>query len=172
MSLRLALIALLAFTSTASRAAQVHGAQVRGMQRHVGPWTIRVHTDRFSERVSCRLFGRGMEYRRGAVIFRLPGRFDTSTAAYRVDDRPPVDVRTEVMAMARLGFALYRDDLANPSGGLVRIPEDRLIDANVVRIEAGPKGAAFHFKVFGLSAALEVAGAAGCTPAAFAPDPA
>jgi hypothetical protein len=166
MPVRLALIPLLLFASP-WRQAQVHSAQ-----HHVGPWTVRVSADRFSGRVRCRLFGQGMDYRRGTVIFRLPGRIDTSTAVYRVDDGEPVDVRTEVMDMARLGFAIYRDDLANPSGGVVRVPQARLIDANAVRIQAGPKGASLRFKVAGLGAALEVARASGCQPAAFDPDPA
>jgi hypothetical protein len=159
---RLALIPLLLFSMPWSH----HGPG--NLHRHIGAWTLRTNTDRFSGVLSCRLSAHDVEYGRGALVFHLPERIDTSTAIYRVDAGAPVWVSTEMMEMARRGFALNQDDLANPSGGLVRVPEERVTNARTVMVEAGKRGWVTSFKIDGFAAALAAARAAGCTPEDFA----
>jgi len=161
MPLRLALIPILFFSSPGREVGS------RTLDHRVGAWTVRVSVDRFSDQVTCRLFARGVDYRRGALVFHLSRRTDTSAAVYRVDGGAPIAARSEVMDMARAGFAVYRDDLDNPSGGLVRIPERRVMEARSVQIRPGSHGAAATFKVEGFSAALGAARAAGCGPGSF-----
>ena len=163
MTLRLVLLALLTLAATPGRAAD------RIERRHLGAWTLEARTDAFTGARSCRLSASHMDYRRGAVVLRLPRWEDTSAAVYRVDAGPPVDTRAEAMEMARRGFALNDDTLTNPSGGLVRIPEEQLASAKIVWVRADAKSRPEVFKIAGLSAALDAAHAAGCPPDAFDP---
>jgi hypothetical protein len=136
-------------------------------RRRLGAWTLRITHDRFRDDLACRLSADRAEYSRGALVIHLPRDTDTEDAAYRVDDGDPVKVATERSDMAHRGFALELDDLANPSGGRVLVPERRLADAHMVTIQASPLGKAVAVKIDGFSAALAVARAAGCSPAAF-----
>ncbi|HEX4182665.1 MAG TPA: hypothetical protein VHY34_05360 [Caulobacteraceae bacterium] len=161
MPFTLALIPLLLFPWSSP-----HGGE-RTDNRHIGEWRLRTNTDAFSGQLTCRLSANHIEYGRGVLTFHLDRRVDTTNAVYRVDDGVPVTVRSEIMDMARRGFAVYQDDLANPSGGLVRIPEGRLLKARAVAIEAAPKGPIAVFKVAGFAAALDAASKAGCSSATY-----
>jgi hypothetical protein len=144
-----------------------HPAGVSAEREHIGRWTLSVGNDRFTGGMTCRLYGRNMDYERHAVVFRLPAGLDTSGAVYRVDDGEAIAVRDEVVGMARQGFDVYRDDLGNPSGGLVRVPERRALRARTVKIKTLARGPVATFRIEGLDAALEAARKAGCPPTAF-----
>jgi hypothetical protein len=133
----------------------------------VAGWTLVVRLDSFSGRASCRLGRPGIGYGRHALTLRLPGRPDTAGAVYRIDDAAPTAARDDDMELARLGFALHADDLANPSGGVVRIPERRLADARVVAVRARPGKPFVEFRIDGLPAALDKARAEGCSEGSF-----
>ena len=150
------------------RPAPIHGPG--NLHRRVGVWTVRTDIDRFSGAMSCRLYAHHVEYQRGALVFHLPRSVDTSTAIYRVDAGAPVWVNSELMDMARRGFALNQDDLNNPSGGLVRVPQERVMSARSVMVEAGGRGEVTTFKIDGFASALNAAHAAGCTTEAFEPE--
>lgn len=131
-------------------------------RRHVGAWALKVETDRFTGRLTCSLSKPRIRYERQALAFQLSSGANTFDAAYRVDDAPPVSARSDAMELARQGFALHNDDLANPSGGLVRIPLGRLSGAQAVRIQSRPNTIPVRFKIDGLSEALAAAQSAGC----------
>jgi hypothetical protein len=136
--------------------------------RHLsGGWTLRLHRDHFAQRLACQLSKHRITYERGALVFHLSPDIDTSSAVYRVDGGPPMDVRLDQGRLARLGFALENDDLANPSGGLVRIPEDRVVGAYAVAIELKADSRPRTFAIAGFDAALASARAAACAPEDF-----
>lgn len=128
----------------------------------VGDWRLTVHREAFTGAVTCRLARRWMEFRRQTLIIHLPTRVDSSAAVYRIDQGSPFWVRQDQMRMARLGFALDNDNLDNPSGGLVRIPAERLVGARLVFIEAVANTRPYMFRIDGLDVALARAGQFGC----------
>ena len=161
MPLRSALMALLLLPPLFGHGAPDHAT------RRVGAWTVRERTDRFTHRATCAVARPRVRYARQALVLQLPGRLDTSAAVYRIDDGPVISVREDAMELARLGFALHDDDLANPSGGLVTVPPRRLAGARTIRVEVEPRGAVYSFKVDGLASALDGAARLGCGPDAF-----
>jgi hypothetical protein len=162
---RLALICLLFAPSLAAAAIIKH-------ERHrLGPWTLNISTDRFAGARTCALARHGVDYERKALVFHLPRRLDAASAVYRIDNGPPFKAVDDRLDLARQGFALQNDDLANPSGGLVRIPADRLATARAVRIETGPRLRIFTFRVDGLASALALARRAGCYRETTRPQP-
>ena len=145
-----------------------HGAPDHATRR-VGAWTVREQTDRFTHRSTCAVVRPRVRYERQALVLQLPARLDTSAAVYRIDDGPVISVRDDATELARLGFALHDDDLANPSGGRVTVPARRLTGARMVRVEVKPRGAVYSFKVDGLTSALDAAARLGCGPDAYTP---
>jgi hypothetical protein len=134
----------------------------RAEVRHIGGWTLRLHADPFTNRLACRLSKPKVDYQRQALVFHLPKRTDTSAAVYRIDGEPPLWARADDMEMVRSGFTLRNDDLDNPSGGLVRIPERRVLEAHAVAVETRANGRTVKFKIDGFRAALDAAHEAGC----------
>lgn len=161
MPLRSALMALMLLPPLFGHGAPDHAT------RRVGAWTVRERTDRFTHRASCELVRPHVRYERQALVLQLPRGVDTSAAAYRIDGGPVVSVGEDAMELARLGFALHDDDLANPSGGRVTVPARRLAGARIVQVEVKARGAVYRFKVEGLAGALDAAGRLGCGAAAF-----
>jgi hypothetical protein len=141
--------------------------QIQHQTRHIDGWTLDVRTDRFEAATVCRLSKGAMRYGRQAVTFQFSARLNTSGAVYRIDGGAPVSVRSDVLELARLGFTLDADDLNNPSGGRVRIPETRLAGAHSVSIETRSNGQTVKFRLEGLQPALDAAKAAGCGPDSF-----
>ena len=120
----------------------------------VDGWILEWRRDGFSQRQACRLHRGAVTYERQALTFRLSRRVDTASAAYRIDNGRPFFARDDALDLVRLGFALHDDDLANPSGGVVRIPIAKLEGARWVVIEPEPQAPRTRFAVEGFSAAL------------------
>ena len=138
---------------------------LRDTHSRIGGWTLHIRSDRFSGGRTCRLSRDHVEYQRGALVFRVSRRSSTLTAVYRIDGGAARAASADALELARMGFAIYQDDLADPSGGVVRIPIGRLRDAKSVAIEV--RREPVTFKVAGLDAALAAAGKAGCNQDAF-----
>jgi hypothetical protein len=155
-TLRLALICLLLLPSLG------RAAIVKHAHHHLGPWSLTLATDRFSGLRTCKLSRKGVDYERSALVFHLPRKIDTADAIYRIDNGAPFAAAKDLPELARQGFALENDDLANPSGGLVRIPTDRLGLARTVSIETRPRVRLFSFRIDGFASALATAREAGC----------
>jgi hypothetical protein len=134
---------------------------------HIGAWRLVVETDRFTGRLTCQLQRGGIAYERQALVFHLSSRVDTTNAAYRIDGGPTVWSRTDAMELAGLGFALYNDDLANPSGGLVRVPMRRVMGAHAISIQPKANASAIKFNIQGFDLAMKAADKAGCTAEEF-----
>lgn len=143
-----------------------HGAPDHATRR-VGGWTVRTRMDRFTGQSACALIRPHIRYERQALVLQLPAGLDTSAAVYRIDDGSVVPIREDAMELARLGFALHDDDLANPSGGRVTVPARRLIGARTIRVEVKPRGAVYRFEVDGFASALDAAAQLGCGPNTF-----
>jgi hypothetical protein len=144
-----------------------HGP-VKTTHRKVAGWTLTVSHDSFSQSTRCALRRSKAIVFRHALVFRLPAQVDTSAAVYRIDGGPPMRVENDAMDLARLGFALTDDDLDNPSGGLVRIPQDKFLRASrSVAIEATPGRRVASFRIDGLTAAMDRAAALGCKADSF-----
>jgi len=152
------LVALLTWLGPSAQAASGHP----GETTRVGDWRLTVHREVFTGVVTCKLVRGRTEYRRHTLIVHLPARVDTSAAVYRIDQGKPFWVRQDQMRTARMGFALDDDSLENPSGGLVRIPAERLVGAHALSIEATTNLTPFQFRIDGLDAALARAGRLGC----------
>lgn len=153
---RLALIAMIALPLPWG-----HGT-MKTVRRRVAGWTLTVRKDSFSGRTLCRLSRGHAAYSRGALTLRLSARVNSAGAVYRVDGGPALRAEDDEMEIARLGFALHDDSLANPSGGLVRIPERRVLQARTVSIQAVPGRQPAVFRISGLAEALAAGQAAGC----------
>jgi hypothetical protein len=136
-------------------------------QIHSGAWTLHIQTDRFAGRSRCQLVRSKVEYDRQAIIIHLSEHTDTSGAVYRVDGGPPITVASDAMELAHLGFNLHNDDLANPSEGLVIIPEHRVQGASAITVESRSYARSIKFKVDGLDKALTAARSLGCEPPDF-----
>ena len=144
-----------------------HPSDVHRERQRVGPWTLTVVQARFAGETQCRLAAHGVDYERGALVIHLSRKADTSDAVYRIDGGPPRSVRADVLEIARLGFLLNKDELWNPSGGLVRIPAHAIAGATRVAVQTRPGAPVYGFRVDGLEPALEAARTAGCSPEAF-----
>jgi hypothetical protein len=138
-----------------------------GQTRHVNGWTVRADSDRFTGQMICHLSRGRVGYEKQALVLHLPSHIDTSNAVYRIDGGQPDWVRDDEMELARLGFALHDDNLNNPSGGLVRIPERRVGSASAVSIETVTNRRPITVNIDGFAPALEAASKAGCAPADF-----
>jgi hypothetical protein len=141
--------------------------EVQHHHSRIGRWRLEVTTDGFAQRTRCALRSGPIVYHRGALVFQLPHAIDTTAAVYRIDDGPPVDQRRNAMRLAELGFSLHDDQLDNPSGGLVRIPEDEVGAGRKVRIASGAFRAPLSYSIEGFAVAREAARQAGCGPEDF-----
>ena len=139
--------------------AKVDGSGPRAEQRtRLDGWTLDVRLDRFTYRRICTLRRDQVYYERHALVFHLPWHWDTSRAAYRIDNGAPRWVTADAMDLVRLGFALHDDSLANPSGSVVRVTLTRLAGGGQVDIEPKPFGSSWRrFNVNGYQAALAMA---------------
>jgi hypothetical protein len=116
-----------------------------------------VSGDPFAEQTTCKVTAPGMDYGHGVLTVRLGAGADTFEAVYRIDNGPLIKAGADTLAIARRGLAVYQDDLASPSGGIVRIPGERLLGAREVRIELRRGGAVFTRRLSGLDSALVAA---------------
>jgi hypothetical protein len=130
--------------------------------QRIGGWTLRVHRDPFAGTQACSLTRGRASYEQGTVVFRLSSRTDSAAAVYRIDSGPPTPVVADQMAIAKLDLPVWQDDLANPSGGMVRIPAAKLAGASLVRIEARRGGRVWRVRIDDLGPALQEAAKAGC----------
>jgi hypothetical protein len=128
----------------------------------IGGWKLTVRRDTFVGAAACRLTRGRAAYEQGAVTISLPPATDTAAAVYRIDGGAPRAAAADQMAIASLGLPVWRDDLDNPSGGLVRIPAARLTGAGLVQIETRLGGRVWRVPVANLGAALAAAKTAGC----------
>lgn len=138
---------------------------LRDTHGRIGEWTLRVRSDQFSGGRTCRLSAKHVMYQRGALVFRVSRQSSTLTAVYRIDGGAARAASADALELARMGFTIYQDDLANPSGGVVRIPVRRLQGAKSVAIEVWREPMTFN--IAGLDAALAAASKAGCSQDAF-----
>lgn len=165
MSFRAAILTLLVVASAvqAQAADQTSKRQPRqNTEARIGRWKLTVRHDVFAGGVSCGLVNGRLGYERGALIVRLPRSTDTSAALYRIDGGSAMAAANDYSSLAVLGFAVWQDNLRNPSGGLVRIPASKIATARELTLEAAPSSRVWNFPLDGLPAALAAWKDAGC----------
>lgn len=138
-------------------------------------WDMRIERDGFTGQVRCRLFaaagwGRGrMAYAHGVVGFHLGADQDVAGAWYGVDDKAVRPWRNDYPDLIAHRVPLDGGSLANPTGGVVLIPIERLAGASTVTIRADRQSKPKRFRLEGFEQALAAARANGCSDgAAFA----
>ena len=131
------------------------------------PWRLTVTRHSFSASTSCKLRTDKARYQRNVVTFDLGRRRNTTAALYRIDGGQAFRAADDRAEIAKRGFALSGDDLDNPSGGLVRVPAERLQSAGVIQIESKDNDRPAQFRVDGLAAAIEHARTLGCDDGSF-----
>jgi hypothetical protein len=144
-----------------------HAATFRTTHQKVAGWTLNVRTNRFADDHRCRLAKGPVSLTRDVLVFRLSPGLDTAAARYRVDGGALHAASGDLMSVAQAGLAIYDDQLANPSGGLVRIPAERVRHAKRIAIQATAASTPKVFDLDGLDAALAQAAKLGCEPTAF-----
>jgi hypothetical protein len=161
--MRFALLALTAILLLGQSSYGAPAPTAKPTATAAGAWTLRARQDAFTGETSCRLVQGRATWERGVVVFHLGGKVNTAGAIYRIDDGAPVSAAADEPAVAALGLTIWRDDLANPSAGVVRIPAAKLANAHLVRIEPRARATRFYsFPVDGLAAAVDAAKAKGC----------
>jgi hypothetical protein len=136
--------------------------QTTTVHRHVGGWTVKATTDRFTRAVTCSMTKGRVEFRKDVLIFHLGGLADTSDAYFRVDAGPVRSVRDATYDDQRRGY--YRDGgpLANPSAGEVALPSFYVTGAKWVYIRETPRNDLSWFNVSRFADALALARAMKC----------
>jgi hypothetical protein len=148
------------------------GYKVRTKGYHLAGWDMRIEHDGFTGQTRCRLFspsglGQGrISYASGALGFHLDDDRDVATAWYSVDDAAPRPWRDDYPVLIARRVSLEGGSLANPTGGVVLIPQEILTGARTVTIRAdrGRTPKRFHLK--GFEQALAAARVNGCSDAA------
>ncbi|HWE98529.1 MAG TPA: hypothetical protein VG248_01925 [Caulobacteraceae bacterium] len=128
----------------------------------VGRWLLHVRRERFTGAETCSVEARREHIERQALVLQFPRAVDTANASYRIDGAAALNVADDRPGLAIQGFQVWKDDLANPSGAVVRVPLSRLSGAQAVRVEPRRNGHVWAFRVEGLSAALAAAKREGC----------
>jgi hypothetical protein len=154
------------------------GYRIRTKAYHLAGWDMRIERDGFTGQVRCRLFspaglGQGrISYARGVLGFHLGADRDAAQAWYSVDDAPPRPWRDDYPLLVARRVSLEGGSLANPTGGVVLIPQETLAGARTVTIRADRGVTPRRFRLKGFEQALAAARANGCAdPAAFSRDP-
>jgi hypothetical protein len=154
------------------------GYKIRTKAYHLAGWDMHIQRDGFTGQVRCRLFspaGLGqarISYASGVLGFHLDRDRDVAQAWYSVDDRSPRPWRDDYPELVARRVSLEGGSLANPTGGVVLIPQEHLAQARTVTIRPDRDVAPRRFRLKGFEQALAAAKTNGCAdPAAFVRDP-
>jgi len=150
------------------------GYKIRTKAYHLAGWDMRIERDGFTGLTRCRLFapsglGQGrISYADGVLGFHLDRDRDVAQAWYSIDDAAPRPWRDDYPVLIARRVSLEGGSLANPTGGVVLIPQEILAGARTVTIRADRDVAPKRFHLKGFEQALAAARANGCAdPAAF-----
>lgn len=136
--------------------------QTKTVHRHVGGWTVKVTTDRFTKAVTCQMTKGRVEFRNDVLIFHLSRLADSSDADFRVDGGPVRSVREATYDDQRRGYFRDGGPLANPSNGEVALPSFYVTGARRVYIRENPRNPVNWFDVSRFADALALARAMKC----------
>lgn len=146
-----------------AKAAPAHRQHFRPVSRwRVGRWLLTVHHERFTGAETCQVTRGRAHVERKALVLQLPPKVDTANAQYRIDAGRAFTVAEDRPALANQGFELWKDDLQNPSGAVVRVPLAKLPGAARIWVEAQRNGQVWAFPVAGLAEAMAAAKRESC----------
>jgi hypothetical protein len=150
------------------------GYKVRTKAYRLAGWDMRIERDGFTGQIRCRLFspaglGQGrISYASGVLGFHLDPDRDVAQAWYSIDDAAPRPWRDDYPLLVARRVSLEGGSLANPTGGVLLIPQEKLTGARTVTVRAARGVSPKRFRLSGFEEALAAARANGCAdPAAF-----
>lgn len=144
------------------------GYKVRTKAYHLAGWDMRIQRDGFTGQTRCQLYspaglGQGrISYADGVLGFHLGAERDVAQAWYSIDDAAAQPWRADYPALIARRVSLDGGGLANPTGGVVLIPQEKLAGARTVTIRAAKGLAPKRFRLRGFEQALAAARANGC----------
>jgi hypothetical protein len=136
--------------------------QTHTVYRHVGGWTVKATTDRFTKAVTCSIRKGRVAFRNDVLIFHLGEYADTSEAVFRVDDGPARSVHDATYDDQRRGYYRRGGPLENPSAGEVALPSFYVTGAKWVYIRETPRNDLSWFNVSHFAEALALARSENC----------
>jgi hypothetical protein len=168
LALALAAIAGAWVTSASPAQAGLLDRQFTVMQRTTikqDQWRLDLARNPFSEQLVCHLSARNGRafYQAGAVAFHFNSRWNTSAAAYRLDNGPPRLMRDDLPELIGLKAPIDRGGLENATQGLVWVPFRLIAPAQAIAIAPTAIHAPRRFPLAGLVALRALAATRGCT---------
>jgi hypothetical protein len=136
--------------------------QTHTVQRHVGGWTVKVTTDRFTKGLSCSVSKGRVAFRNDVLIFHLSEYADVSDATFRVDGGPVRSVHEATYEDQRRGYYRRGGPLENPSAGEVALPSFYVTGAKWVYIRGQLRNGLSWFDVSHFADALALARSENC----------
>ena len=143
--------------------------QTKAKEVRLPVWRIATYKDRFTGDVRCRVYQGPLKhpsvtYSSKAVAFHFKVSMNTTDAYFRLDAGPVHAWRVVYPKLVKLGIQLEGESLENPTGGLVIVPFEDLVNVHNVTIRPNPKSAPRTFGVDGLADAVSNAVSKGCDP--------
>ena len=120
-------------------------------------WRYEQVDDRFTGGESCRLSRGPIQVSNGIVRLDFGRGVDTSDAVYRIDGQAARRWRDDIPVLTSLGVNVQRDDLANPSGGVVLLQLGPVLSAGEIDVRVGGSLQTHRFRLEGLSDAVQAA---------------
>lgn len=132
----------------------------------IGGWRLDIARNAFSGEIACRLreaHGRAF-YQGGAIGFRVAHGRDAMAATYRIDGGAPRAWRDDLPELLALGTPVDTGAMADPTGGIVRVPWRLLASANSIAIQPASDRRVRTFRLGGVHGLRALALARGCVP--------
>lgn len=139
-----------------------HRKQIAKRVYHVRAWTLVVDHDKFTDQVTCSLYGRRMRYLSGALVFHLRDGVETTHAVFRADDGEPTAVAQAFHQLEGEGYFPRRGWIDRVAGGDVALPPAYVSGARKVWIRASPRQPPSVFDLGDFDEALDRAQDLGC----------
>src|ERR1700733_6847084 len=131
--------------------------QTDTVHRHVGGWTVRVTTDRFTKGGSCSVTKGRVAFRNDVLVFHLGEYANTSDAVFRVDGGPVRSVHEGTYDDQRRGYYRSGGPLEKPAGGAGALPSFYVTGAKSVYIREKLRDGRSWFDVSHFADALALA---------------
>jgi hypothetical protein len=132
-------------------------------------WIMMIQNDGFSGEVRCHLYspstlfqGR-ITYAQKTLGFEFDEDIDTLRSWYRIDSQGPRRWQDSFPDLASRRVPLEGKSLENPTGGVVLIPEEDVLEARQIWIRTHKNKSPKRFKLKGFKTALAAAQRNGCT---------
>jgi hypothetical protein len=137
-------------------------SRVHVRQGHVRDWQWQVRTDRFTDKVSCRLNTKRMNVHDQTVVFNVRRGADTTHATFRIDTIAARPVSAVFAPVQKHGIFPERGWIDDRAGGEVALPLEMVDGALDIAIRPSPRALIRVYDVRYIGDALAALKAAGC----------